>query len=214
VDGILPLVLEELDRTGWRPMACDRNREHAGEFMTSLPFVLLGVLIGAWFLSSKIMRITVAALASPRERMTPAHPCPFRPGPATTSAQTEDWAREHGFEDDVMFDFQIASKEHTLFCRTWKNAGEKTYLVFYYGMGKHFMELVTIYDDKTGVTTTNAPDAHTLPAVPGAFIQSFPETGLTDCSDCTCRAAPPWNGAPASLPRIARKAPSTSSPGP
>lgn len=148
--------------------------------MTGLPFVLLGILIGAWLLSTKIMRITVGALASPRDRMTPRTHAPSEQDMRAPLRQAEDWAREHGFEDDVMFDFQIMSKEQTLFCRTWKNAPEKTYLVFYYGMGKHFIELVTIYDDKTGVTTTNAPDAHTLPAVPGAFIQSFPGSGLTD----------------------------------
>jgi len=148
--------------------------------MTILPFVLLGVLIGAWFLSIKIMRITVDALASPRERMAPRSHVPPDQELRQPLRQAEEWAREHGFDDDVMFDFQIASKEQTLFCRTWKNTAEKTYLVFYYGMGKHFVELVTIYDDKTGVTTTNAPDAHTLPAVPGAFIQSFPGSRLTE----------------------------------
>ncbi len=147
--------------------------------MTSLPFVLLGILIGAWLLSTKIMRITVGALASPRERMIPRTHAPSDQELRQPMREAEDWAREHGFEDDIMFDFQIASKEQSLFCRTWKNVTEKTYLVFYYGMGKHFIELVTIYDDKTGVTTTNAPDAHTLPAVPGAFIQSFPGSGPT-----------------------------------
>ncbi|MDY0226925.1 hypothetical protein SAMN04488082_104140 [Desulfomicrobium apsheronum] len=148
--------------------------------MTTLPFVLLGILIGAWFLSVKIMRITVDALSSPRERMVPRSHVPSDQELRQPLRQAEDWAREHGFDDDIMFDFQIASKDQALFCRTWKNAAEKTYLVLYYGMGKHFVELVTIYDDKTGVTTTNAPDAHTLPAVPGAFIQSFPGNGLTD----------------------------------
>ena len=76
-----------------------------------------------------------------------------------------------------MFDFRIADKDQSLFCKTWKNDAERTYLVFYHGLGKHFLELVNIYDDKTGVTTTNAPDAHTLPTVPGAFVQAFP--GLT-----------------------------------
>ena len=147
--------------------------------MTSLPFVLLGILIGAWLLSTKIMRITVGALAPPRERMNPRPHAPSDQELRQPMRQAEDWAREHGFEDDIMFDFQIVSKEQSLFCRTWKNTADKTYLVFYYGMGKHFIELVTIYDDKTGVTTTNAPDAHTLPAVPGAFIQSFPGSGPT-----------------------------------
>ena len=151
--------------------------------MTTLPFVLLGILIGAWFLSVKIMRITVDALSSPRERMVPRSHVPSDQELRQPLRQAEDWAREHGFDDDIMFDFQIASKEQALFCRTWKNAAEKTYLVLYYGMGKHFVELVTIYDDKTGVTTTNAPDAHTLPAVPGAFIQCFPGLGLDELND-------------------------------
>lgn len=93
--------------------------------MTILPFVLLGVLIGAWFLSIKIMRITVDALASPRERMAPRSHVPSDQELRQPLRQAEEWAREHGFDDDVMFDFQIASKEQTLFCRTWKTRPRK-----------------------------------------------------------------------------------------
>ena len=151
--------------------------------MTFAPILLLAVFIGIWYLSTRIMQTTVNALASPKERMAPRTHVPAEPEMRQPMRQAEDWARDHGFEDDVMFDFQIATKEQTLFCRTWRNRPERTYLVFYYGLGKHFIEMVTIYDDKTGVTTTNAPDAHTLPAVPGAFIQSFPQTGLDELLD-------------------------------
>lgn len=145
--------------------------------MSIFPFLLLAVLAGVWYLSTKIMKVTVEALASPKERMIPrSHVPPDQDmrGPLRDAAE---WAVDHGFAEDAMFDFRIADRDQSLFCKTWKSGAEKTYLVFYYGLGKHFLELVTIYDDNTAVTTTNAPDAHTLPAVPGAFVQSFP--GLT-----------------------------------
>ena len=148
--------------------------------MTFAPILLLAVFLGIWYVSTKIMQATVKALGSPRERIAPRTHPPAEPEMRQPMRQTEIWARDHAFEDDVMFDFQIAAKEQTLFCRTWRNRAERTYLVFYSGLGKHFIELVTIYDDKTGVTTTNAPDAHTLPAVPGAFIQCFPQAGLDE----------------------------------
>jgi hypothetical protein len=151
--------------------------------MTILPILLLAVVGGVWYLSMKIMQVTVDALANPSERIILRTHVPPEQDMRAPLRQAEDWAGEHGFKEDVMFDFQIASKEQSLFCRTWKNTGDKTYLVFYFGLGKHFVELVTIYDDKTGVTTTNAPDAHTLPAVPGAFIQSFPAASLTQLLD-------------------------------
>jgi len=145
--------------------------------MTAFPILLLAVVAGLWYLSTKIMKVTVDALASPRERMEPRTHAPADQDMRAPLRLAADWAFEHGFEEDVMFDFRIADRDQTLFCKTWKSAAEKTYLVFYSGLGRHFLELVTIYDDKTGVTTTNAPDAHTLPTVPGAFVQSFP--GLT-----------------------------------
>jgi hypothetical protein len=127
--------------------------------MTAFPILLLAVVAGLWYLSTKIMKVTVDALASPRERMEPRTHAPADQdmrGPLRLAA---DWAFEHGFEEDVMFDFRIADRDQTLFCKTWKSAAEKTYLVFYSGLGRH------------------VPDAHTLPTVPGAFVQSFP--GLT-----------------------------------
>jgi len=146
--------------------------------MTLTPLLFLAVVAGLWFLSTKIMQVTVSALAEPTERITPRTQVPAEPAMRAPLALAAGWAQEHGFEDDVMFDFQITGKEQSLFCKTWRNSEDRTYLVFYFGLGKHFIELVTIYDDKTGVTTTNAPDAHTLPAVPGAFIQSFPGSDL------------------------------------
>jgi len=151
--------------------------------MTILPILLLAVLAGVWYLSTKIMQTTVNALASPRERIVPRSRVPADQEMRAPFREADDWAKEHGYEEDVMFDFQIVSKEQSLFCRTWKNIQDRTYLVFYYGLGKHFVELVTIYDDKTGVTTTNAPDAHTLPAVPGAFVQTFPGQTLAQLLD-------------------------------
>ena len=145
--------------------------------MTAFPFLLLAILAGMWYLSTKIMKVTVDALASPKERMVPRSHVPADQDMRQPLREASDWAADHGFAEDVMFDFRIADRDQSLFCKTWKNAAEKTYLVFYHGLGKHFLELVTIYDDKTGVTTTNAPDAHTLPTVPGAFVQAFP--GLT-----------------------------------
>lgn len=145
--------------------------------MTTFPFLLLAVLAGVWYLSTKIMKVTVDALASPKDRMVPRSHVPSDQDMRGPLSQASDWASGNGFAEDTMFDFRIADRDQSLFCRTWKNAAERTYLVFYYGLGKHFLELVTIYDDNTAVTTTNAPDAHTLPAVPGAFVQSFP--GMT-----------------------------------
>ncbi|WP_028578372.1 hypothetical protein [Desulfomicrobium escambiense] len=145
--------------------------------MMAFPVLLLAVMTAVWYLSTKIMKVTVDALSSPKERMVPRSHVPVDQDVRQPLRQASDWAADHGFAEDVMFDFRIADKDQSLFCKTWKNAAEKTYLVFYHGLGKHFLELVTIYDDKTGVTTTNAPDAHTLPTVPGAFVQAFP--GLT-----------------------------------
>jgi hypothetical protein len=142
--------------------------------MTVLPILLLVILAGAWYLSSRIMRSTVEALASPTERILPRIHAPTEPEMRPVLRQIEDWARDKEFTEDVMFDFQILAQGQSLFCKTWKHDATRTYLVFYFGLGRHFLELVTVYDDNTAVTTTNAPDAHTLPAVPGAFIQCFP----------------------------------------
>ncbi len=148
--------------------------------MSIIPVLFAAVLAGLWFLSLKIMTVTIDALASPRERMVPRGHFPSDPEVRQPLHEASDWAFEHGYEEDVMFDFRIADRDQALFCKTWKNLAEKTYLVFYHGMGRHFVELVTIYDDKTGVTTTDAPDAHTLPTVPGAFVQSFPGLPLPE----------------------------------
>lgn len=150
--------------------------------MNVLPFFLLAVLSGMWYLSVKIMRTTLDALATPQDKIRVRSHVPSIPEMRQPFRETEEWARENGYQDDIMFDFFLVSEEHGLFCRTWKNLRERTYLVFYFGLGRHFIELVTIYDDKTGVTTTNAPDAHTLPAAPGAFIQSFPGLSLAELS--------------------------------
>ncbi len=151
--------------------------------MTVMPILLLVILAGAWYVSSKIMRTTVDALASPAERILPRIHAPTEPEMQPVLRQVEDWARDKEFTEDVMFDFQISAQGQTLFCKTWKNNAMRTYLVFYFGLGRHFFELVTVYDDNTAVTTTNAPDAHTLPAVPGAFIQCFPGQGLDELAD-------------------------------
>jgi hypothetical protein len=148
--------------------------------MSIIPLLLAAVLAGLWFLSLKIMSVTIDALASPRERMVPRTHQPSDPDIRRPLREVSDWAFEHGYEEDEMFDFRIADRDQALFCKTWKNAAEKTYLVFYHGLGRSFTELVTIYDEKTGVTTTDAPDAHTLPTVPGAFVQSFPGLPLPE----------------------------------
>jgi hypothetical protein len=148
--------------------------------MNVLPSFVLAVLCGLWYLSTKIMRTTLEALSTPLDKIRLRNHVPSTPEIRPPMRQAEEWAGDHGYQDDIMFDFFLVSEEHGLFCRTWKNPVERTYLVFYFGLGRHFLELVTIYDDKTGVTTTNAPDAHTLPAAPGAFIQSFPGQSLPE----------------------------------
>jgi hypothetical protein len=148
--------------------------------MTMIPVLFAAFLAGLWFLSIKIMTVTLDALTAPRQRMVPRAYPPADPEVRQPMRHVSDWAFENAYEEDVMFDFRIADQDQSLFCKTWKNAAEKTYLVFYHGLGKNFTELVTIYDDKTGVTTTDAPDAHTLPTVPGAFVQSFPGIDLPE----------------------------------
>lgn len=148
--------------------------------MTALPFIIIfSVMAGLWFLSTKIMRTTIQALGAPEDKIRPRSHVPSTPEMRAPMRLAEEWAKENGYEDDIMFDFTITG-DQGLFCRTWKNSSQRTVLVFYFGLGKHFLELVTIYDDKTGVTTTNAPDAHTLPAAPGAFIQCFPGSSLDE----------------------------------
>lgn len=146
--------------------------------MTLLPFLVFAILAGAWYLSTKIMHAALDTLQNPMNRIRPRSLPPSEPLLKAPLAQTLGWAEGHGFAEDIMFDFQIAAGDQSLFCQTWKKVAERTYLVFYFGLGRNYVELVTIYDDNTGVTTTNAPDAHTLPAAPGAFIQSFPGMDL------------------------------------
>lgn len=146
--------------------------------MTILPILAVAALLGLWFLSAKIMQTTLAVLVDPRDKIVTRTHVPSLPELRQPLREVDDWAQAHGFREDVLFDFHIAGPNQPLFCQTWKNDAQRTYLVFYFGLNKHFEELVTIYDDKTGVTTTNAPDAHSLPAAPGAFIQSFPGLNL------------------------------------
>lgn len=147
--------------------------------MALLSLLLPAALLGLWFLSTKIMQTTLAVLADPRDKISPRAHVPSIPELRAALREVEAWAGKHGFREDVMFDFHIVmAANQPLFCQTWKNTDQRTYLVLYHGLGKHFEELVTIYDDKTGVTTTNAPDAHSLPAAPGAFIQAFPGLDL------------------------------------
>lgn len=148
--------------------------------MTLVPMIILAILIGIWLLSMKIMRTTISSLSDPGGAIRQRLHVPSEPGLRDPLKATENWAGRHGFLEDVMFDFSLVAPEQTLFCKTWKNRTERTYLVFYFGLGKHFIEFVTIYDDKTGVTTTNAGDAHTLPAAPGAFIQAFPGKNMDE----------------------------------
>jgi hypothetical protein len=98
---------------------------HGGEIMTILPILLLAVVAGVWYLSMKIMQVTVDALANPSERIILRTHVPPEQDMRAPLRQAEDWAGEHGFKEDVMFDFQIASKEQSLFCRTWKNTGTR-----------------------------------------------------------------------------------------
>ncbi len=148
--------------------------------MALMPILALSIFLGLWYLSARIMESTLDTLSRPMDKIVPRTHAPSDEDLRSPMRLVENWAREHGFEDDVMFDFRIQNHNPGLFCRTWKNIPERTYLVFYAGLGKQIAELVTIYDDKTGVTTTNATDAHNLPAVPGAFIQAFPGLGLSD----------------------------------
>ena len=141
-------------------------------------FAILAVGLGLWYLSTRIMETTLAALGDPRSKIRERSHVPALEGVREPMRKMEDWARENGYEEDVMFDFWTMSEEQTLFCRTWLNRQLRTHLVFYFGMGKHLFELVTIYDDKTGVTTANSADGHTLPAAPGAFIQTFPDVNI------------------------------------
>ncbi len=152
--------------------------------MVIISILLPAALLGLWFLSTKIMQTTLAVLADPRDKISPRAHVPAIPELRPVLRDIEAWAEAHGFREDVMFDFHIVmAADQPLFCQTWKNREERTYLVLYHGLGKHFEELVTIYDDKTGVTTTNAPDAHSLPAAPGAFIQAFPALDLDQLTE-------------------------------
>lgn len=148
--------------------------------MTIAPILILAVFAAVWAFSVKIMRSTLSTLSDPREVIHTRLHVPSEPDLRQPLRTVDLWARDNGFADDIMFDFRMLGPDHALFCQTWKHALRRTYLIFYFGLGRHYVELVTIYDDKTGVTTTNAPEAHTLPAAPGAFIQCFPERTLDD----------------------------------
>lgn len=148
--------------------------------MTIASGIIVAVVLGAWILSMKIMRSTVSALGDPGRAIRHRLHVPAEPGLRVPLKNTDSWAASNGFLEDVMFDFSLVAPDQSLFCKTWRKRSECTYLVFYFGLGKHFIEFVTIYDDKTGVTTTNAGDAHTLPAAPGAFIQAFPGKSMDE----------------------------------
>lgn len=146
----------------------------------SIAFIFAAALAGLlWVLSTKIMDATVQALSDPGEKIRIRTHIPSEQHIRHFMRELEKWTREHGYEDDLMFDFSIVGAEHSLFCHTWKNLDERAHLVFYAGLGKAFLELTTIFDDKTSVTTTNAAEAHTLPVVPGSFVQTFPGRNLT-----------------------------------
>jgi hypothetical protein len=137
---------------------------------------LVGLL---WIFSTRVMDAAVQALSDPGEKIRMRTHVPSEPHIRRFMQALETWTRDHGYEDDLMFDFGLINAEQGLFCHTWKHQGEHVYLVFYAGLGKAFLELTTIYDDKTSVTTTNAAEAHTLPVVPGSFVQTFPGRNLT-----------------------------------
>ncbi len=145
--------------------------------------IFAAALGGLWLLSAKIIGATVRALADPEGKIHARLRAPADPAIRQPMREVETWAEEHEYKDDLMFDFDVMDAGRLLFCRTWKNTRKCTYLVFYSGMGRHFTELVTIYDDNTSVTTTNAAEAHTLPVPPGAFVQSFPGNGLNRIHD-------------------------------
>lgn len=142
-------------------------------------FILGAILAALWLLSTKVIDATVQALSNPGEKIRIRTHLPSDQHIRRFMQALETWTRDHGYEDDLMFDFNIIGIEQGLFCHTWKHPGERTHLVFYAGLGKAFLELTTIYDDKTSVTTTNAAEAHTLPVVPGSFVQTFPGRNLT-----------------------------------
>lgn len=137
------------------------------------------VLAGLWFLAAKIIDATVQTMADLGKRIRIRTAPPADADIRRLMRTRATWAQKNGYEDDLMFDFHIAGSDQALFCRIWKNAAEHTYLVFYAGMDRHFSELFTIYDDNTSVTTTSAAEAHTLPVVPGFFVQAFPGSNLS-----------------------------------
>ena len=90
------------------------------------------------------------------------------------------WAQKNGYNPDKLFEFYGLSNGQAIKGATWLNQAEGTILALYYAMDKSHYDLVTIYNDDIGLTTTNSKDAFTLPQAPKAFTQAFPQFSLDD----------------------------------
>ena len=144
-----------------------------------LVLVLSGlILLVFWGLINKTVYASVKLMSEPLP-LFKLKDCSDDPAFQQQVEDTSRWAEDHHYRFDCLFDFHGSLSGSVVQGAVWKNAADASLLLFYYALGRAQYDLVTIYDEQTGITTCNSKDALTLPFAPGSYVQAFPGLSLS-----------------------------------
>lgn len=83
-----------------------------------------------------------------------------------------DWLDEQGF--DFVGAFKLDGAGTAPLLVVWKHVASRIYLVVYIlPNGTQFIDIVSVLDEDTGVTTSTTKDGHLMPGRQGTYKQSF-----------------------------------------
>ncbi len=96
--------------------------------------------------------------------------------------ETQTWAQEHGFNDDIVFDFHAIINGIAIRAAVWRNTAKKQFLILYYDPNgkKISREFSSGYLDDKSLMSSSSRDFLVLPTAPTVFAQVFESLDLND----------------------------------
>lgn len=138
----------------------------AGAVLLAGAIGAVSLLAIAWCVITGAVVSTVLSLSPPGPSVEPADPDEA----ALERIGVEDaWAQGRGFDWAGAY---VVNGQVTL--AVWRR-NAATFLVLYLAAGRAAREIVTVFSDSEGLTTTSERSAAALPRAPGAHLQIFPE---------------------------------------
>ena len=89
------------------------------------------------------------------------------------SAPVNAWCETNGFKPEKQFQFHGVINGPPVLCGSWKNEGDKTRVLIYVYTNRSHIDIVTLYNETTSLTTASSRDAYVLPNPPTSYIQVF-----------------------------------------